>query len=181
MPNWTENTLTIKGKPNDLELFLEQISSESLAFDFQKIHPIPLELEDISYGSINIDGKKFSKWRESDNPEGHATGISEEEEKRLNSLYGASCSLDWQYHNWGVKWGADNISAERKSDDCVILYFNTPWSGPFPMAHYIVKLQNAGDLAPVEMYWVASDEDDGYATTYVVCDTKIRIIDEITV
>ena len=49
------------------------------------------------------------------------------------------------------------------------------------MAHYIVKLQNAGDLAPVEMYWVASDEDDGYATTYVVCDTKIRIIDEITV
>lgn len=50
MPNWTTNTIIIKGKPKTIKKIKEEVKSEKYVFDFEKILPIP-ETLNIESGS----------------------------------------------------------------------------------------------------------------------------------
>lgn len=183
MPNWTENQLVISGTEANVEAFLEEIASETLAFDFHKLLPIPEELNDVSCGYNTIDGVKFERWR-GDVGGKDEVGVSEEERQQLVDKYGADCSLDWQCNNWGTKWGADNVQVrkivnmdmnwENGDEAQAELTFCTPWRAPYELVEHIVNSQNKGLLSPVGMYWLCQNEDDGYKTTYKVAHTQVN-------
>lgn len=51
MPNWTENTVTIRGSKNDLDKIEKKLKSKKTVFDFNKIVPMPKSL-DVTAGSM---------------------------------------------------------------------------------------------------------------------------------
>lgn len=86
MPNWCENTLRIRGKKEDLEVFKKQLEDSKLEKRdiclFQTFCPMPKEYRDTD--SPNRDEK-----------------LAEE----LTKKYGASDWYNWANINWGTKWG----------------------------------------------------------------------------
>ena len=53
MPNWCENRVDISGEPEDVKKFMELVGKK---FDFQKIIPMPKELEDTT-SQVRTEGE----------------------------------------------------------------------------------------------------------------------------
>lgn len=66
----------------------------------------------------------------------------------------------WQRKNWGTKWGDCEGSVLERTDDRLVLQFETPWGPPEPG---LVRVQDLfPDLVFVcGWYGEASDEDQG--------------------
>ena len=47
MPNICYNKLTIRGERSEIEHFLEQVAGPDTLFDFEKIIPVPKELDEV--------------------------------------------------------------------------------------------------------------------------------------
>lgn len=105
MPNWCSNTMLVKGTPEQIEVFVEQMISDSKkgdntdlsVLDFEAIAPMPRVL--MSRKSPSDDGS--ITWH------------------------------DWQTENWGVKWGACDAFMEEyeKGDKQAFYNYETSW-GP---------------------------------------------------
>ena len=105
MPNWCSNTMLVKGTPEQIEEFVEQMISDSKkgdntdlsVLDFEAVIPMPRVLQ----------GRKSP------------------------SDDGSICWHDWQTANWGVKWGACDAFMEeyKKGDDQAFYLYETAW-GP---------------------------------------------------
>lgn len=83
-------------------------------FDFNKIIPMPAELENT-----------ISPVRNPNNPINVA----------LRQKYGYDNWYDWKRDNWGTKWGA--IRTRREFND---LFFETAWSPAFPVYKKLSEL-----------------------------------------
>jgi hypothetical protein len=148
MPNWTENTLKIRGNYENLRKFeadmalaitkyCSHIVDNAQVFTFNLARPMPEAListvsprkktrEDI------LTYAKSQNWSEADIQASLQYAATDEEAKRseeLKSLYGHDNWYDWRMQNWGVKWDASN-SVKIYNKNTLIYEFSTPWGCP---------------------------------------------------
>ena len=118
MPNWCNNTLTIRGKKEDLLAFKKQLednkaNTEGNVCLFRTFIPTPDEIKNTT--SPNRD---------------------EENAKYLLEKYGAIDWYNWQIQKWGTKWGCcgayweeeDPMDTHHDGLFDMILHYDTAWS-----------------------------------------------------
>jgi len=90
MPNWCQNQVTVSGDEKKVKEFIKFVSSKKSKFDFNKIYPMPKELEGTVSGSESLKPdrqKENSEW--------------------WKVQYGADNWYDWRRMHWGTKWELD--------------------------------------------------------------------------
>ena len=153
MPNWCQNEVSIYGdnehiKKLKAEVFTVDKVTKQPYLDFNKVIPMPKELEDSvspskvvsdeiirmrdlvkanpSIQSIWVGGRqiKDDEWSEK--------YITERQSEIMKKTYGADNWFDWRVTNWGTKWdiGGDSIDFYDEDDDRIELHFDTAWSPP---------------------------------------------------
>ena len=114
MPNWCENNVTISGDEKKVKAFIKFVTSKQSKFDFNKIYPMPKELEGTVSGSESL---------KSDEQKANS--------RKWKVQFGADNWYDWKNLHWGTKWelNSDEIEVEDEGD-YVEYRFNTAWSPP---------------------------------------------------
>ena len=163
MPNWITNNVTIIADEKLLAKIRKELKSGDRDFDFNKISPIPKELEGtispikiisqeefveqeerISKGDLTDSEKKF----------GVSRGITEKMKKNFIKRFGYADWYSWKLNEWGTKWNSSEVCWNDSSDH---VSFSTAWSTPFPIFE---KLSKKYPEARFEVEY--SDEDFGY-------------------
>ena len=164
MPNHITNRLTIIGTEEQVKQVTEAIKGEreDQFIDFNKISPIPKELENTQSPSKIISQKEYDEQEKriaegnlTDNEKnrGLSRGLTQELADEYKIRFGASDWYDWQTSNWGTKWNA----YEQVQIDENVIEFQTAWSTPFAL------LVNLSILFPEVTFEVRfADEDFGY-------------------
>ena len=108
MPNWCDNTLTVSGKEEDVNAFVEKAKGygwqpenqgneeKLMSLDCNQFVPMPKEVIENGY-----NGK--------------------------GNLEGVMSGYDWETITWGTKWGACNCDVSYMSDTNVYYSFQTAW------------------------------------------------------
>ena len=123
MPNWCRNNLTVRGNYKQVSKFVEDVRDDEDGFRLAQLVPCPEELKETMAGFYSEEEKQKAL---------------EEQQKRNLEKYGYKDWYDWEYANWGTKWGdceTDFISGEViKADDdqysnCAFV-FDSAWGSP---------------------------------------------------
>lgn len=128
MPNWCENDLTVKGKPEDIAQLVEFVKGPDGDFDFNNIVPMLKAFEGMCMGYTTIGGKPYKFWRQ--NP---FAGIEQDELDCLEAEHGATDWHSWAIKNWGTKWNLGKEVGMDFRDTRVDYTFSTAWSPPIPV------------------------------------------------
>ena len=108
MPNYTYNTLTLKGRPQTLQRVYNLLRNGEDCISFEKLIPCPEKL-------------KSDDWQ------------SDKEIARQNlEQYGYEGWYDWRVAKWGTKWEACQPRFENGVKGCLVYCFDTAWSPPEP-------------------------------------------------
>lgn len=152
MPNWCENRVEFSGPAGDLEKLRKLIGTDEQPISFQKIKPMPQEL-DVESGSCSLgydvvygDAEKVLNY-----PWVKATGITDREglicylkkehpdylelaERYKSNLerYGFTDWYGWRIANWGTKWdiGPEDVQVLDESPGYLGVEFYTAWAPP---------------------------------------------------
>lgn len=160
MPNWTSNTLKIKGKREDLEKFERDMDAaakliegdEGRVFTYQLTTPMPQEYKNTvsprPLGEQEIrDLAKQYNWTD-EALENRLLSAAPPKVLKvyedLKNLHGYENWYDWACGNWGVKWDASG--SEKSWTATMLVYtFESPWDAPreaiFRMAIKYPKLK----------------------------------------
>ena len=164
MPNYVANIITVNETDERLEKFFEAVKGEESAFDFNRIIPMPedLDIEDSSWGDNGMRyllGEKtaLDKYGEEERAKAIALG---EKYLRNRDLYGATTWYNWRRWNWGTKWNACDVEIEGNT-----IKFDTAWSAPEPIYQKLAEMFVDYD---VRIQW--ADEDYGYNTGDAIFD-----------
>jgi len=179
MPNWTGNTITLRGSKEKLAVFKQKVAGENGAFDFNKLIPMPKELRDtlapteVVPTQQEADERNAAEhetlWKKNMGVDG-VRFISEQEAARREKLYGRTPDVgsfgnqpilnwyDWARKNWGTKWNACEVEVEEYKDT-LTYRFDTAWDCPRPLIKPIVSLAHELGLSII---WSADHEDGGY-------------------
>lgn len=175
MPNWVETQIRIRGKQETIDKLAETVKSDDNVFDFEKIIPMPEELNivDGSYGEKGMryillmadqhlftgnDEKFINEMEElkKNDPDTFNKCIDLGKQYLSNiAKYGYATWYNWCRINWGTKWN----SSDSEYDGCGCYMFRTAWSFCYPV---IEKLSSMFPELEIE-FWYA-DEDCGYNT-----------------
>lgn len=140
MPNWTDNTVEITGSSEALKELREVITNDDDTISLTNVNDTPDIFNGIHSGSRTIGNKRYKLWRE--DKEGNPTGVTEEEYSLLLKLTGAMDSIDWQYKNWGTKWGDCNTEILKETKTTLVLNFESAWGEPFLLLDDIANKYN---------------------------------------
>ena len=147
MPNWTDNHLKIQGNEEDIARLLDDTKlREEIYLTLAK--PMPAVFKDIHEGFCTIDGEKVDVWRggtmsDELGPRGEdAVAVKDDEKSEMLKLYGTYKRSDWQYINWGTKWGDSETKVVYEDDGYIEIKFNSPWSEPYVLLDYIAREYN---------------------------------------
>lgn len=178
MPNWVSTSINVVGTNDEIKKVTEFVKSEESDFDFNKVIPMPEELNitDCSRGktgeeylrAIAIPADKrtdkdlevinrFKKF-EAENPDSAKEAL-ELGQKYIDNVekYGFRTWYDWRRYNWGTKWNASDAWANDGLGGC--FGFNTAWCFCEPV------IQRLSELFPeVSIDFVFADEDAGCNT-----------------
>ena len=106
MPNWCSNRVEVYGDEKEIKAWKKVVASKKSVFDFNKIMPMPEELEDTK-SPVDVP-----------NPE-------------LIEKYGYDNWYDWKIHNWGCKWNINpNDIVVIDDGDEIVYEFSTAWCPP---------------------------------------------------
>ena len=164
MPNHITNRLTIIGTEEQVKPVREAIRGEreDQFIDFNKIAPIPKELENTQSPIRIISQKEYDK-QEKRIVEGNLTndeknfglsrGLTQKLVDEYRKKFGHSDWYNWQIENWGTKWNA----YEQVQIDENVIEFQTAWSTPFSL---LVNLSELFSEVTFEVRF--ADEDFGY-------------------
>ena len=72
--------------------------------------------------------------------------------------------LDWNRANWGTKWNAYSHQATERTDDTLVLRFETAWSPPYP---WLAAVLNKLSL-PFEHNWLDEGASRGRAGRFSI-------------
>ena len=141
MPNWVSTTLTVKGSEEEVKRFVDGIHLSIL----ESYIPCPMELRDTVAGSVGEEK-------------------AEEHRKQQESniaKYGHKDWYDWQYENWGTKWGdcdttptAWSLASDGSWE--VVVHYLTPW-GPADAGFIKVSA-----MFPTLLFTFDYDEEAGF-------------------
>ncbi len=137
MPNWTDNLLIIDGPVENVKTFFTELSSKNNLLT--ELMPIPDELKNIHQGSREFDGVRVDAWYEDDEGARPMLDIRKEE---LIEKYGTYKSIDWQYANWGTKWGDCETEILTTNEGKKIITFQSAWGPPWKLLHDIAVKYN---------------------------------------
>lgn len=156
MPNWTYNSVEITGSVQDVQEFLDTVKVTDDEgkdyFDFTQANPIPEELQAIHSGAITIDDVRVDTWYEDEDGK---RPVMDMIKKELTEKFGTYQPIDWQYNNWGTKWGDcqtelvdDTIN---KSGRELHFRFESAWGEPFRLLNDIaikfnLEITNVWDI-----------------------------------
>lgn len=160
MLTWIHNTLTIKASIQQQRAILNAISNDQAYLDFNKIVPLPdeLNIEYCALGEIGFAAltnradllqahlmslgvfsgagalPSYQLRDMQDYVKAHLPNAIALGEKYVNNTktYGAMTWYDWCLQHWGVKWNASQstISADENQ---LTIQFTTPWTDPQPI------------------------------------------------
>lgn len=161
MPNWCNNNLKVRGNYKQVSKFVEDIRDKERGFHLAKLVPCPKELRDTTSGFFADEDKQKAL---------------EEQQKRNIEKYGYADWYDWEYANWGTKWGdcETHMTSERvvKADDdqysnCEFV-FDSAWGTPVEL---IIRIST---LYP-ELWFGVTYEETGmmFAGYYVAHDGEL--------
>lgn len=166
MPNYVKNILSFDGNPVQVDRLFSTIQGENGPVDFDKLIPMPSELE-IESGSRTAAG--FKKYMEFVADTGFSTEMEpaylaahpeiDREEWELGKQayqniqkYGCPTWYEWRIQNWGTKW---NASGAEVLDGR--LSFLTAWNAPKQI------LEKLSQMFPsITIHHVWADEDIGH-------------------
>ena len=164
MPNHITNRLTIIGTEEQVKQVTEAIRGEreDQFIDFDKIAPIPKELENTQSPIRIISQKEYDK-QEKRIVEGNLTndeknfglsrGLTQKLVDEYRKKFGHADWYNWRLENWDTKWNA----YEQVQIDENVIEFQTAWSTPFSL------LVNLSLMFPeVTFEVIFADEDFGY-------------------
>jgi hypothetical protein len=164
MPNHITNRLTIIGTEEQVKQVREAIKGEreEQFIDFNKIAPIPKELENtqspltiISQEEYDIQEKRIADGNISDDEKnwGLSRGLTQKLAIEYQMKFGYAEWYGWQNANWGTKWNAYS----QTDINANVIEFQTAWSTPYSL------LVNLSKLFPEITFEVRySDEDFGH-------------------
>jgi hypothetical protein len=161
MPNWVTNIVELKGNAEQVASILEFVKSDEREFDFNKIAPIPKELQNTQAPTNIISQKEYDEQEErlargelteSEKSWGISRGLTLELSMEYKKRFGADNWYNWQTANWGTKWNASEVFI---SDNAIS--FNTAWSAPEPILAALSE-----KFPEVEFFIQFADEDFGY-------------------
>ena len=137
MPNWTYNTITVKGEKKDLDkMMADAVRAEDGKLHFSGWFPIPETFA--KYDTANHpDGEGLKVGDAWDDGLGsHESVVTEqliEEFKRATKeqmeKYGVVGWFDYNVMMFGVKWDCELIITEE-DDTRIIIHTETPWNAP---------------------------------------------------
>lgn len=166
MPNYVKNVLAFDGDQDQVSRLFSTIQGENGPMDFNKLIPMPSELE-IESGSRTAAG--FKKYMEFVADTGFSTEMEpayltahpeiDREEWDLGKQtyqniqkYGCPTWYEWRIQNWGTKW---NASGAEVLDGR--LSFLTAWNAPKQI------LEKLSQMFPsITIHHVWADEDIGH-------------------
>lgn len=144
MPNWTNNVIEITGDIDDVNKLMNDITTNDdneITYELTKTKPIPDELQNVREGRRTIDDIPYDVWYEDD--DGTVRPMMDITKQELINKYGTYKSIDWQYRNWGTKWGdCDTQVLEDTTTDNqreVKLMFDSAWGEPFMLLNDIAR------------------------------------------
>lgn len=121
MPNWCENNLSIYGKIEDMDKFINVISKDGGGYDLlENLYPTPDEL--------NI---------------GNVPMVPDEQMLKNKEKTGYTSWYDWRVDKWGTKWPESDLSVGQEytkhNDGTAVIAFNfeTAWAPPIAAFHKI--------------------------------------------
>lgn len=166
MPNYIKNILSFDGDQDQVSRLFSAIKGENGLMDFNKLIPMPPELE-IEAGSRTDAGfKEYMVFMAVTglHPEKETTYLAshpeiDREEWELGKQayqniqkYGCPTWYEWRVQNWGTKWNASSAEiAEGR------LSFLTAWNAPKPVMEKL-----SGMFPTVSIHHAWADEDIGY-------------------
>jgi hypothetical protein len=118
MPNWCNNSVTIRGEEKDLDEFEKFLNDKNGKDWFDFFLPCPQELKD--GGPVGFSAEP------------------DENAKALTEKYGASDWYTWSVDNWGTKWNCDAQDWTR-NDDSITFWFDSAWAPPTELYKYIYR------------------------------------------
>jgi hypothetical protein len=124
MPNWCNNSITVKGDIESIDKFQKFLDDKSGKEWFDFILPCPEELKNV--GNVSFHDKR---------------------NEELMAKYGYQDWYSWSLDKWGCKWNCDAQDWDR-DEDTITFWFDSPW-GP-PIALY-AEMENQG--YEVEAYY----------------------------
>ena len=198
MPNWVQNNIYLHGEKKDIKKVLELVKSDESAFDFNKIIPMPKELE-IDSSSDNdlailcylsnkltipfeqLDKKYLSYVTNMFDNNWAATLYYErlpnrnEDFDKLYRLGKVCCENIRKYgyvcwYNWCIdNWGTKWDACEPYVDDDFIS-FQTAWSVPDPIFEAFAYICDKHNVTFEGEY---ADEDRGHNAGHISSDNGI--------
>ncbi len=152
MPNWVSTTLTVKGSEEEVKRFVDGIKDSKI---LESYVPCPAELH-ATIAGFSGDEDKMAELRK---------------QQELNiAKYGHKDWYDWQYDQWGTKWGDSDTDISNPmgfSDGSweVQVHYVTAW-GPADAGFLKVST-----LFPTLFFIFDYDEEAGFfAGTQVMQD-----------
>lgn len=152
MPNWCKNNLRIKGNGEKVLELLEMMKDEDGQMTFNKLVPMPKELENT----------------EAPTPE----NMSEKKKKYLLEKCGATNWYDWHCQNWGCKWDASESGFYQRGNDWYIS-FETPWGPP---TEFIKKVSEQFNKMTFELQF-ADETQSGYPLGVAIFEDGQETVD----
>ena len=148
MPNWCDNVVTIEGSPKSIKKLHDVIQNKDDTLSLTNCYPVPDVFKDIHSGARKIDGVQVSVWRGEGS---NAVAIGDNEFSQMLKLYGVNNSLDWQYRNWGTKWGDIETRIVEQSATSLVVAFDTAWGEPFLL---LDKICQDYKVNMTNSYWI---------------------------
>ena len=167
MPNWTDNYIEISGTPEKVEELIDAVTTvqtindtEVDAIDLTAAKPLPKPFKEMHSGHRTIDGVAYKQWFEDD--DGNVTPLLDLVKQNLLEDYGDYDPIDWQYNNWGTKWGdCDSEILDDKIMDGkreLVITFQSAWGEPFMLLNDIA---NKFDVTIRNTWCIELNEGEG--------------------
>ena len=138
MPNWCRNNVVITGSKDSIDELIKDITNDDDTISLTNTMPTPTEFEDMHFGSITIDDVRYSNWYEDE--DGTRRPVMDMVLDELKEKYKCDNSNDWQYLNWGTKWGDCETTIDRVNDTTLNVWFESAWGEPFMLLQHIAEM-----------------------------------------
>lgn len=177
MPNTTLNTCEIKGPKEHIDMLLKDMTHSNDDIRLSYAYPQPYIYMGLHSGNITINNESHNVWRydtrvSSMDDIQNATPIamSDEEIQSIIDEHGTVDPIEWQYQNWGTKWGDYNTIVERIDDEQINVAFTSAWKEPDLLLHEISMKYSVIIINTFELEF-----DDGvYHTVYPIKEKEVQ-------
>ena len=142
MPNWSYNTLSVQGSPQEVANFIEQAKGENGALDFNKFIQMPealLQTKQTYYADPQKMAEQKAIWAEN------------------KAKHGYESWYDWANDNWNTKWNAGDIELDDSDKGWAFYTFQTAWDAPIPVIQKMSK-----DFPTLEFSLTADEESQEF-------------------